>query len=218
MKKISLFLFFLLGQVYLADAQFMNDALGRPIKENKYTAIDGSPFLIDNWTKGDVKTDKGVINKDIDLKYDMVDDRVTFRNPGGQEMDFVHLITSFTLYTQEGNRHFKRFSEISEYNGLPFFEVMGEGEKLILLKKTTRAIMENKAYGSATTTRSFSDNTRYFLLKKDGTYEKVKKDKKAIMTALADKTSEMEAFVKENKTDFKKESDLSKLMTYYNSL
>lgn len=218
MKKASLIIFCLLVQVCQVSGQFLKDGLGRPIKENKYINVDGSPYLFDNWLKGDVKSNDGITDKSNELKYDVVEDRILFKGEQGVEMDFVDLIVSFTLFSDEGKRNFRRFADITEYQGIPFFEVLNEGEKLILLKKAIRSVMYNKAYGSATTTKSFSQTIKYYLLKNDGSYVRIKKEKGAIMAALADKAAEMELYLKTNKTDFRKEEDLGKLFTYYNTL
>ncbi len=218
MKKASLIIFCLLVQVCQVNGQFLKDGLGRPIKENKYINVDGSPYLFDNWLKGDVKSNDGITDKSNELKYDVVEDRILFKGEQGVEMDFVDLIVSFTLFSDEGKRNFRRFADITEYQGIPFFEVLNEGEKLILLKKAIRSVMYNKAYGSATTTKSFSQTIKYYLLKNDGSYVRIKKDKGAIMAALADKAAEMDLYLKTNKTDFRKEEDLGKLFTYYNTL
>lgn len=217
-KSLCVCLFVLLTDTIAVRAQFMNDIAGRPIRTNKYTEVDGSPFLLENWTKGEAVSDKGIAGKNLELKYDLVDDRVTFKNEKGEEMEFVNFITAFTLYGENGKRNFKRFSEIKEFNGVPFFEVLNEGEKLRMLRKSVKTIMETKAFNSATTTRTFSENVKYFLLKKDGSYERIKKDKKSIVSAMADKTAEVEAFIKANKTDFKKDDQIGALLTYYNGL
>lgn len=216
MKLILLAVFCL--QIFSVNGQFMKDGLGRPIKENKFIQTDGSPYLYDNWLKGEVKSNNGVVDAGNELRYDIAEDRILFKGRKGEEMDFVDLIVSFTLYSDTGKRNFRRFGDIPEYKGLPFFEVLNEGEKLLLLKKTIREAMYNKAYGSATTTKSFSESTRYYLMKSDGSYKKIKKDRKVIIEALADKATEIEAYLQTNKTDFKKDADLSRLLTYYNSL
>lgn len=218
LKPLCVFLFILLADHVVVQAQFMNDVAGRPIRTNKYVEVDGFPFLLEKWSKGEASSDKGVTSKNLELKYDVVDDRVTFKSEKGDEMEFVNFITSFTLYGDNGNRNFKRFSEIKEYSGVPFFEVLNEGDKLKLLKKTAKTVMETKAFNSATATKTFSESVKYFLLKKDGTYERIKKDKKSIAGAMADKAAEVEAFIKTNKTDFKKDDQIGALVTYYNGL
>ena len=81
-----------------------------------------------------------------------------------------------------------------------------------------KVIREGNSYGSATVTKKFSENIAYYLLKADGTYTKIKKDKKSIAGALSDKSAEVEQYIKDNKTNFKEDSSVAAVVGYYNTL
>jgi hypothetical protein len=94
--------------------------------------------------------------------------------------------------------------------------VIGDG-KLQIIKKISKSILETKDYNSASKTKSFQDYTRYFLVVAGKTVP-VKNDKKSILTTIPDKQQQLQTFAKLNDLNFKSDTDLAKLMNYYNSL
>ncbi len=199
------------------SAQLMQDVSGRPIMSRKYVDVEGSPYLFEEWLKGEVIAN-GTVYKDIDLKFDQVEGRVFFKNTKGDELDFIHSIESFRINTPVGLRSFSRFPQVRDDHDNPFFEALSEGDKATLLKKSSKSIRETKAFNSATTTRSFYDVVNYYVLKKDGSFVKVRKDKKSLIGALSDKSAELEAYVKEHKVNFKEDNQMGALVSYYNTL
>ncbi len=217
MKKIILYI-----SVFLAclttKAQYMQDVNGKPLMSGKYVDVVGTPYLFENWTKGEVTLTDGKIHKDLDLKYDQLEGIVFFKGKNGADLGFTSPVKSFILYPNNVAMNFILVPEIKEVDKDPYFEVLSEGKKVKFLKKTMKVIREGKGYGSATTTRTFAENTNYYLLKADGTYTKVKKDKKAIIASLSDKSTEVEQYIKDNKTNFKEDASVAAVINYYNTL
>jgi hypothetical protein len=212
---LSLFLVTLVTQ-----AQYVQDVNGKPLLGGKYVDVVGSPYLFDNWAKGEVTLSNGKNHKDLDLKYDQIEGIVFFRGKNGADMGFTSTVKSFILYPNNVAMSFIQVPEIKEKEAEkdPYFEVLSDGKKVKLLKKTMKVIREGNSYGSATMTKKFSENIAYYLLKADGSYTKIKKDKKAIISALSDKSVEIEQFIKDNKTNFKEDSSVAVVVDYYNTL
>lgn len=217
MKKtilsVALFLFALTTQ-----AQYMQDVNGKPLLAGKYVDVVGSPYLFETWTKGEVTLENGKNHKDLDLKYDQIEGIVFFRGKNGADMGFTSIVKSFILYPNNVAMSFTQVPEIKETEKDPYFEVLSDGKKVKYLKKTKKVIREGKAYGSATGTRTFSENTTYYLLRADGTYTKLKKDKKALIAAFSDKSAEIEQYIQDNKTNFKEDVSVAAVVNYYNTL
>jgi hypothetical protein len=201
-----------------AQAQYMQDVNGKPLMSGKYVDMVGTPYLFENWTKGEVTLADGKVHKDLDLKYDQVEGIVFFKGKNGADLGFTSTVKSFVLYPNNVAMNFIMVPEIKETEKDPYFEVLSDGKKVKFLKKTMKVIREGKGYGSATTTRTFGENTSYYLLKPDGTYSKVKKDKKAIINAFNDKSADIELFIKEKKTNFKEDASVAAVVEYYNTL
>ncbi|RYU95957.1 hypothetical protein [Emticicia agri] len=217
MRKTILCMTLFLGAI-TTRAQYMQDVNGRPLLAGKYVDLVGTPYLFEDWTKGEVTLENGKNHKDLDLKYDQIEGIVFFKGKNGADMGFTSMVKSFILYPNNVAMSFVQIPEIKETERDPYFEVLSDGKKVKLLKKTKKVIREGKAYGSASGTRTFSENTIYYLLKADGTYTKVKKDKKAIINALSDKSVEVEQYIKDNKTNFKEDASVAAVVNYYNTL
>ncbi|GAB3520977.1 hypothetical protein [Emticicia fontis] len=219
MKKTILYTALFLAAL-TTQAQYMQDVNGKPLMSGKYMDIVGSPYLFENWTKGEVTLDNGKNHKDLDLKYDQIEGIVFFKGKNGADLGFTSTVKSFILYPNNVAMSFIMVPEIKEKEAEkdPYFEVLSDGKKVKFLKKTMKVIREGSGYGSATVTKKFSENTAYYLLKTDSTYTKVKKDKKAITSILNDKSAEVEQYIKDNKTNFKEDASIAALVNYYNTL
>lgn len=203
------------------NAQVMQDANGRPLLAVQYTDVQGSPFLVDTWTKGKVKLSDGEIFEDLDLKYDQVADQLIFKNSVGAAMTFVKQVNEFNLLNPGGPdilpMLFRNgYRPVNGNTANTFYQVLSDGETP-LLKRSFKKIAENKPYGSATTIKTFEEAHAYFLVQQ-GTPVKIRKDKKAVVQALSGYQSELEEFIKSNNLSFKSETDLVMILTYYNSL
>ncbi|MBA4851890.1 hypothetical protein [Emticicia sp. BO119] len=217
MKKTILYVvLFLIA--FTARAQYMQDVNGKPLMAGKYVDVVGTPYLFENWTKGEVTLSDGKNYKDLDLKYDQIEGIVFFKGKNGADLGFTSPVKSFILYPNNIAMSFIEVPWIKEVDKDPYFELLNDGKKVKFLKKTMKVIREGKAYGSATTTKTFSENTAYYLLKADGNYAKIKKDKKALLGVLNDKSAELEQYIKDKKTNFKEDASVAALVEYYNTL
>lgn len=199
----------------------MQDANGRPLLAVQYTDVQGSPFLVDGWTKGKVKLSDGEIFENLDLKYDLVADQLIFKNSVGAAMTFVKPVNEFNLVNSAGPAILPMlfrngYRPVNGNTANTFYQVLSDGETP-LLKRSFKKIAENKPYGSATTIKTFEEVHSYFLVQQ-GTPVKIRKDKKAVVQALNGYQSELEEFIKSNNISFKSETDLIMVLTYYNSL
>ncbi|WP_345952523.1 hypothetical protein [Mucilaginibacter sp. PAMB04168] len=208
-------------QTLTAHSQVLADVFGNPVKPNSYVEVEGSPYYFkEGWHPAVITlSDKSVI-KDVDLKFDIVEDKLYFKAQNGETMSFTKPVREFTFNVGKdvtSPAHFK-----NGYNGIPdfsfdaYFEVLAEG-KAQLLKKVFKKVAENKMYGSATITKTFVENVRYYIVTSTATIQ-IKNDKKSVLLALPDKKDLLEAYIKENNLNLKKDTDLTKLITYYNSI
>ena len=200
-------------------AQFMTDADGRPLLERRYTDVQGSPYMTDNWQKGTVKLGNGQVHKNVDLKYDKAAEQLTFKGKEGTPLTFIQPVKEFTLPMDNGTgvMVFRNgYKPVDDAASNTFYQVLSDGETA-LLKRSIKKVLENKPYNSATTVKTFADVNNYYLVK-NGSLIKVKRDAKDILPNLTDYSAELQSFIKENKLNLKSEPALIMLITYYNSL
>ncbi len=214
---LSLLLVF--ATIKKATAQYIKDINGRPIMTKAYSEIEGTVFLIDQWSKGKVKFADGRTFNDVLLKYNVLDDELSFQN-NEQTLAFVEPIREFELTYISENKSYKKLFR-SGYKDIPgsdensFFEVMSDGT-VQLLKKTTKVIQETKQYNGPIT-KSFDESSKLYLII-SGKPTQIKKDKKTILTLLGNKQPELESYIKANNLNIKDDADVAKLITYYNSI
>lgn len=218
-KKVNLIL---LGTALLylflapgASAQgIMSDYMGRPVFEKRYTDVKGSPYLSDEWIEGSVKLENGKAFQGVKLKYDQVADELMFLDASGKEQLFVDPVLEFRL----GDKLFRRgYPAADGASPAAYYEVLTEG-KTDLLKLTSKKVFEETPYNSATKIRTIRANESYYIGVSNLKLTKIRKDKKSLLAALDGKGAELEAYIKSNRLDLKQDSDMVRLVNYYNTL
>lgn len=193
---------------------------GTPVLEKKHTDVEGSELLYPNWFFGTVTTKEGKIYKGIQLKYNMLQDRLYFLSDNGVTMSFNTPIVSFTIGDSASKIKDKLFR-----NGFPvtgnlkpdsYLEVLESG-KITLLKKTTKSIMETKDYNSPILKKEILGNVQYFVFS-DSKLTSLKKDQSSVIEILRGKIPEIETYIKSAKLNLKKEEGLIALIAYANTL
>ena len=214
MKTFNLTILLLLFINGVLKAQFLQDIQGRVITTQTYTDVIGSPFLNDAFVNGNVVLINGVKFQNVLLKYSSYNDELFFKNPKDESLlSFVVPVKSFELL---GLMYINGFPAIDNFTENSFYELIANSSVKLLLKNY-KTILENKAYNSASTEKKFEDNKIYYVFK-DGKMKRFKPSKKDFMEILADKSLEIDVFLKKEKVDFKNNADLAKVFEYYSSL
>ena len=214
MKTFNLTILLLLFISGVSKAQFLQDIQGRVITTQTYTDVIGSPFLNDAFVNGNVVLINGVKFQNVLLKYSSYNDELFFKNPKDESLlSFVVPVKSFELL---GLMYINGFPAIDNFTENSFYELIANSSVKLLLKNY-KTILENKAYNSASTEKKFEDNKIYYVFK-DGKMKRFKPSKKDFMETFADKSSEIDVFLKKEKVDFKNNADLVKVFDYYSSL
>ncbi len=170
--------------------------------------VVGTPFVNENWTPGVVSFANGQSGSAEKLNYDVIE-KVLVTQRDGQEMLFNMPIKEFTLNEAGKDRTFRKVND-------NFYEVLYDGETK-LLKLHTKAVIEVTAYGAGQPTNKISDEKMFFLVGPNNTLQAVKGDK-TLTAALDGQQDALKKFVKNESLNLKKESDMVKLLTYYDSL
>lgn len=192
---------------------------------SRFNGVAGTPYLFDHWTAGHIVISAGGRIEKVMVKYDAYSDELNFQTPEGK--GFVlnkEKVTSFGI-TDPGNNlvmTFKKF-KVDGFKGKSYCQVIYEGKKVSMVNKINIYITEkNTASGSYNNSKAdpqkFKRVNNYFLLKGDKQSVKVNKNKKSMLSALKDQEAKLRSFVKSEKIDFKSDSDLIKLVQYYEGL
>lgn len=203
----------LLAATSFAQPIFIQDINGRPIFENTYSDVEGSPYLQPDWMRGTVKAKhNGKTYQLAKMKYDAYKDEVEYE----ENQKLYRFSKEITEFSTPSGLFRNGFSSIESFTPQSFYEVLHDGN-LKLLKKHFIRIVTEKPYNSATETKRFTKEETLFLWKDNKMY-RLKKDKKAILELLGSKQPEIEAFIKEQKLKLSKEEDILKVVEKFETL
>jgi hypothetical protein len=181
--------------------------------------IKGSPFLFDDWRKGNVllKTKERIDS--ISIKYNLyadvlqvkVDDQEYQFNIEVSEFMIPDLVTNGTALFRSG------FSPVPGMNEKSFYQVLYDGRTKLLLK-------HKKLIGSEMTStpgvkaKVFEDQNNYFILTASGKMEKIKKKNKGILDLLEGEKEALKKMVESNKLKLVNDEEIIRVLEYYDSL
>jgi hypothetical protein len=207
----------LTGDVATIDISFLDRSFS---PSGRYDNVNGSPYLFTTWVEGDVKTATGQLLKNLQLKYDQVDDLLLVKIKSGDVKRFAVPIVSFTVTDIETGllRKFRAGFKSSSFSSeRTFFELLVEG-KANFMTKDNKTIGEHKDY-SGTTVKTVQDDVRYFIALNDDLPVKVKLDAKTILSNFSSAHQViLTSFIKRERLSMKKKDDVIKLFKFYNNM
>jgi|GEM_PF-6491051 len=217
MKKLLLFFVAVTLLHFTAKSQvYMRDINGTPFSERNTADLGGSPFFNDQFLKGSIKMEDNSVYKDLYLRYDQEADQLVYRKEvASASMLPSGRVTQFSIELPGGEAKFRSITDDKGDAG--FYQILQEG-KTSLLKKTKKRIVENVEYNSTSRSKSMKTEVDYFLQTADKKLIPIKKDKKSFTKVLADKQNEVATYIEQNKLNLKSDNDMSKLISYYNTL
>ncbi len=209
LKSKICFLFCLISFASVAQIAISVDPVGgTPVTGEAYAEIKGSPYLYDDFVKGDVNLVNGKKYQDMELKYDAVAKKLIFLEKGTSNY-FKDPVKSFTLKSPLGIQHFEAITEGG------FVERLSEGATP-LWKQTLKGMVEDRPYGS-TKVQKIINTTNVYYSGKLTALAKLKTDKKSLLALFPEKAQALEAFLKSNKLNLKSEQDLISVFNFMNS-
>jgi len=203
------------------SVNFSANSEGLTVNGDLYKDMNGSPYLFDEWVKGNIQLKDGTIYNNLNLKYDQVRELLIFLADDNTSKRFSAPIKAFTL-TNADDKNWPRitfrngFKAIDGGNEKTYYEVLADGNTQ-LLKRTAKMIVDERAPGSLILSKQISATTKFYISDSNRII-KIKKDKESILEALNNKQSELETYIKNNNLNLKGDADLVKLIEYYNTL
>lgn len=168
--------------------------------------------------RGSAELDNQQTFKDLALKYNIYTDEVYYKNTiNGTAMDFITPVVKFDL-DKNGEReiYVNGFPNINNFDKKTYYQVLLDGKTKLLFKRY-KTLVESKDFNSATSTKTFSEDSGYYFFK-GGTIKRIRPSRKEFLEILKDKEEQIKDYQKKEIIDYKKNQDLIKLVEYYNSL
>lgn len=228
MKKIvvtgTFCFFYLLALAQTDDGKqnyFINayDVQGAPLK-GKPNSVKGSPLLNQNWGTGMVKFKSGQWVKNISLQFNLVSNELYFRN-NNETLVFLHPVAEFIMgYEEESKKHAVHFRSgypaVGSQNENKFYEVLGEGPRIHLLRMITKVESDRNEYGAGGG-REYRVIEQYYLFDvASKTMQKIKREISSIKKALPHYAASIAEFTRSRR--IKDEDDLLSLVRAINKL
>ena len=194
------------------------DANGRILPAG-VAGVQGTPYLFEKFGQGKVVFVNGMESVDSNLNYSLVDHKLYYTQKKGLYV-VNQQAKEFTLYSvdKEKNKISKQFMclfpSVDDNTPATFYEVLGIGDHLQLLKYTSKRIKESAVYGGAPLKEYVMDDLFYI-------YDKAAKKMLAMGSALSLKSIkktlpnyaiQMDAYLNANKLNLKKEEDMIQLL------
>lgn len=221
MKKIFLFTsLVLLCTIVMAQEGgtriFLRDANGLDIKSTSAPIENVNYLFHPDYLKASLYTRAGKLKSDAKYKLLLQLNRLFYQEADGSDMEVISPIYRIEFEMPNGSLTVfeKGFDVVENLNQNNFYQVLSDGNvKLLMDTKFTTETKMVYGTGAVTTT----DKLLNYYGAVGTKIIKVTKEEHAL-SLMSDKSAEVAAFIKKEKTKFKKQADLEKLFNYYNTL
>ena len=179
----------------------------------------------DYWHEGYVVTLEYNDTLSGSIKYDLSQNIIQIKNRDKIATISSRSILYFKIF-DEKNKYYRTFysldfSMTSDYKVPFFFELIQEGRISLLAREYI--VSENissyyNPYGNYGNTNRKKVEYTFYLLNKIGDITLFKGGKKELSSVMADRWEEMELYAQKNKLSYNILGDVTKIISYYNSL
>ena len=218
MKTMLILGLFALGLTTVSKAQgvFLTDVNGQVLRANKYVDVQGSPYLNEAWKEGTVTAANSKSYPNLKVRYDVFAGELEYQQNNQTYRLSPAAVKEFKVIDNDEMLFRNGFAAVNNNTPTTFYQVLVDGPTK-LLKHFKVNIVENKPFNSATTTKEFQKQEQYFIAKPDGTVQRIQKNKKSVLTALADQKDRAEKLIKEQELNLNEESNLISLLESMNA-
>ncbi len=208
------------GSAELLAKMRLNRSMDSSDKQVTYANISGDPYMF-----GDFKPGKMVLKSgeefNLEFRYDIYADQMHMKDKNvvygliQPEMIAQIIIDSvkfvFINFAKQGN-------ETTSGKG-GYFILMNDGKCSLLVRKNIRLQDSElpKPYQPAKPAKFINTTDTYYLKMQNMDAVKIS-GKDELLSVLADRKTEINSFIKENKLKLKDGEDLSRLIAFYNNL
>jgi hypothetical protein len=192
---------------------------GQVFPQYKYIKIkEGSPYYLEDWSHGSLVMANGTAFHDLDLKLDLLNHEVHYKDAGGNEMVLTTPVREIIFFPGLDARIFipgKPWSDVDKALEKAWLRVL-VNDKTSLLLDIRKKLVESTSYASATAEEVINDEEVYFLQKDDHLFRV--KHWSDLSTLLGDKQDQVAQFIKANHLTGDAPLEYAEVVAYYNRL
>ncbi|WP_162426337.1 hypothetical protein [Pontibacter pudoricolor] len=193
--------------------------------DRPYEGIKGTPFFGNTWNKTSLSYQNKVIEIKA-VKYNVYDNNILFKDKDGKELILdVDKIPYFIMVDSVTQMPlvFKKLNSVGKFAPTmtnKFALVLHEGKAGKLINIPEKILLKANYKGGYNSGRAYnefvSDQSYYFI--KNDIPEKVKLNKKSLLSIVLGKEKEIETYLKTEKIDAGTEQGWVETLTYYETL
>jgi len=184
--------------------------------------IVGTPYLDDNFIAGTIFVNDTLTFPGIKMKYnayyDLFEVAPSIENPD-EEPSYVDKDAARQI--KLGNTIFVALPNPKNPSELQYYQFLTGGKSLRLLKLHQK-ILSDRIQAPTSMTRDvpamYKDHSELYFLDSEGVLYLIPNNKKEILWFMKDKKEAIEKVIQESHLNLKEETDLLKLVRYYNTL
>ncbi len=190
------------------------------VSKEEFESMEGSPYANETFLKGNIYQGKELATKNVLLRYNALADEIEI-SKSKESKEYNALIKDPNIYV----KIFQDIYVFVPYNGSKekggYFNVVTEGNQFDLYKKTT--VTYKEPYFAETSYQKdrpakWENTIIYYLVGKDGSFYELPTKRPKVLDVMNKKKKEVKKYIKEQNIDLDEEQDLSKLVTYFNSI
>ncbi|PKA83276.1 hypothetical protein ATE92_1426 [Ulvibacter sp. MAR_2010_11] len=190
------------------------------LSDAEYKTTEGTPYANKEFILGNIFRGEELVQKNVLLRYNIFSDEIEIKT-SPDDVQYGAIIKSSNIMVKIFNDTYIMVPfEGSDAKG-GYFKVVSTGKYFDLYKKSTVTYTPRtfpKTSYDRERPASFTQTDAYFLVSKDGKFVEMPDSKSKLLKVMKNKEDEIKAFMKTNRTNFKTEEDLIKLVKYYNNL
>lgn len=189
--------------------------------------VEGSPYLFNEWAKGEITTIKEEHHSDLDLKFNLFTGQIIYKNPFTKDSTLImsKFLTSFQLQNNDTTFLFHLILPTEEkakpIGSKNFYLILLNGKNTLLAQpkvKIKRATQNSLINSDGQLKDRYNRYDEFYLKLENDKIITLKRSKKSLIKSLEHHHIEMKKFLKETHLDLSNPTDLTTLVKYYNAL
>lgn len=191
---------------------------GQQFRVKSDMGVEGSPLLFDDWKAADVTLHNGERYHVAKVNFDVTDQKFIYEK-NDTVYEFIDNLKEVRIYSEEhaASNTDLIFNPAINPVQQGFIQVLTSGKIVIVREYEKKPKGENYSNGMVNNTRKYVLKTSQSAII-DNKIIPVKYNRAALEELTAQKRKEIDAYVKGNKLNTKKENDFLSAIKYYNSI
>ncbi len=181
---------------------------------------EGSPYANPDFLPGRLYKGKETVSNIMFLRYNAMSDEIEVKPTEGSST-IQTIIKDPEIFAKVGDEMYMYVDSVNPDEKGGYFKIVKDLQTYDLVKKVEVTFEEAKfaktSYDKSTRAQFIAETT-YYLTDDRGTFYELPNSKAKILKVMAKKKNEIKAFMRKGNIDVSKEDDLSRLVTYFNSL